>query len=190
MTVICISGLAQSGKDTYAGFLRRHLENRNRNVLIIHYADQLKYICGQYFGWDGVKDESGRSILQFVGTDMARAKDPHIWVKYVAQFLRIFGSLYDFVIIPDCRFPNEIDWLNGEYDSVSVNVLRPYHNNGLTEEQRFHPSETSMKNYDFTHTVVNDAGLRELDAKAKEMADDMIRHVKIMQILKVCEVPQ
>lgn len=55
--VICISGKAQHGKDTTATILKAALEGRNNKVLIFHYADLLKYLCKEYFGWNGEKDE-------------------------------------------------------------------------------------------------------------------------------------
>ena len=62
MKVILISGKAQNGKDTVAGSLHKALVNDGKRVLVTHYADLLKYICRNYFGWDGNKDEKGRQI--------------------------------------------------------------------------------------------------------------------------------
>ena len=58
MKVITISGKAQNGKDTTAGLLKAALEADGYKVLITHYADLLKYICKQFFGWDGQKDDA------------------------------------------------------------------------------------------------------------------------------------
>lgn len=55
MKVLCISGKAQSGKDTVASILNEQLLALGRKALVVHYADLLKYICRQYFGWDGKK---------------------------------------------------------------------------------------------------------------------------------------
>lgn len=63
MKIICISGHAQHGKDTFAKMLEEELELRNQKVLVTHYADLVKYICKQFFGWDGQKDEAGRHLL-------------------------------------------------------------------------------------------------------------------------------
>ena len=74
MKIITISGKAQHGKDTTAEMLKKKLEELQYKVLIIHYADYVKYVCRQYFNWDGNKDEKGRTILQQVGTNLARAR--------------------------------------------------------------------------------------------------------------------
>ena len=55
--VILISGKAQNGKDTVANILREVLHENGERVLVTHYADLLKYICRNYFEWDGKKDE-------------------------------------------------------------------------------------------------------------------------------------
>ena len=63
MKVILISGKAQHGKDTSALILEEIYEAENKRVLITHYADLLKYICKQYFNWDGKKDEKTALLL-------------------------------------------------------------------------------------------------------------------------------
>lgn len=90
MRVVCISGKARHGKDTLATMMKRVLEDTyGKSVLIIRYADQLKFILREYFGWDGIKDERGRALLQYVGTDLARNADPNIWVEYVMKFIEV-----------------------------------------------------------------------------------------------------
>ena len=44
MRVIVISGKAQNGKDTTAGFLKEALEADGYSVLIAHYGDLVKYV--------------------------------------------------------------------------------------------------------------------------------------------------
>ena len=68
MQVIVISGKAQHGKDTTAGFLKDALEADGYSVLIAHYGDLVKYVCKMYLGWNGEKDEYGRSLLRRMRT--------------------------------------------------------------------------------------------------------------------------
>ena len=60
MKIILISGKARHGKDSLATFMKEDLERRNKKVLIAHYADLLKFICTNYFNWDGKKNVEGR----------------------------------------------------------------------------------------------------------------------------------
>ena len=90
MKVVPISGKAGHGKDTLAQFLRTHLEIYGKRVLVCHYGDLLKYICAMFFGWDGQKDEKGRTMLQHVGTEVIRKQKPDFWVGFIAEILSMF----------------------------------------------------------------------------------------------------
>ncbi len=147
MKVICISGKAQHGKDTTAAFLEQRLKERGDRVLVTHYADLLKYICKSYFGWDGVKDERGRQILQYVGTDVIRKKAPSYWVDFVCSILKMFDDEWDWVIIPDTRFPNEVEIMKSNFDAMHLRVVRPFYESPLTAEQQNHPSEIALDDY-------------------------------------------
>ena len=70
------------------------------------------------------------------------------------------------MIIPDTRFPNEIDLIKSAYDNVDfIKVVRPGFDNGLTEEQKNHPSETALDDIEADYTFYNDGTLDDLIAK-------------------------
>ena len=157
MKVICISGKARHGKDTAAEYIYSELTKRGHRVLIAHYGDLLKYICKTFFMWDGTKDEKGRHILQYVGTDIIRAKKPDYWVNFIADMLELFGDNWDYIIIPDSRFPNEIEHLKDRgFEICSLRVIRDNFKSELTKEQLKHPSETALDDYSFDYVVHND----------------------------------
>ena len=79
---ICVSGLARHGKDTSAEIIKKILEERGYSVLIAHYGDLLKFICKNFFGWNGEKDTDGRTLLQQVGTNCIRKQNPDYWVDF------------------------------------------------------------------------------------------------------------
>lgn len=157
MKVICISGKARHGKDFTASAMKEVLEENGQKVLIMHYADLLKFMCEKYFDWDGNKDEKGRSLLQYVGTEMVRSQDPDYWVKYIVGVFKLFRNVWDVVLISDVRFPNEIEGLRGyDWDVISIRVMRADFDNGLTSEQKSHSSETALDDYKFDITLSND----------------------------------
>lgn len=164
MKVILISGKAQNGKDTVADFLHKALVNDGKRVLVTHYADLLKYICTNYFGWDGNKDARGRQMLQYVGTDVIRKQNPTLWVDFVSMLLKYFHENWEYVIIPDCRFPNEVTTMveNG-FDTVHLRVVRKNFKSPLTEEQQQHPSEIALDNVKPDYFIYNDGTLGELE---------------------------
>lgn len=175
MKIICISGKAQHGKDTLARMLKKQLElDKQRKILIAHYGDLIKYVCRQFFGWNGKKDERGRSLLQYVGTEVVRKQIPDFWVKFIADILTMFRNEWDYVIIPDCRFPEEIDiFKERELNSVSLRIERGNFTSPLTKEQQLHPSETSLDNYLFDYYIYNDAKVEQLLTAVEKFADDL-----------------
>jgi len=45
MKVITFSGKAQHGKDTTAKYVKETLQSCGKRVVILHFADYLKYVC-------------------------------------------------------------------------------------------------------------------------------------------------
>lgn len=162
MKIIVISGKAGAGKDTLAKMMVEELEAKDKRVLVTHYADLLKYMCASLFGWDGKKDEKGRSLLQYVGTDIIRKKEPNFWVDFVVKVLSLFPDEWDYVIIPDCRFPNEIDVMKqAGYPVVHIRITRNNYMT-LTASQQQHPSETALDGVTPDYVIENNGGLDDL----------------------------
>lgn len=175
MKIICISGKARHGKDTLAGILKDHLESNGYRVLIAHFGDLVKYICEKFFDWDGQKDAKGRTLLQYVGTDVVRTQEPNYWTNFVKSVLTLFPNEWDYVLIPDCRFPNEIECFKDDvhFDAHLVRITRPNFDSGLTTEQLNHPSETSMDDYMADCYVMNASTLEALANKAPEILQSL-----------------
>ena len=164
MRVVAISGKAESGKDTIAKEIKYLLEEQNYKVMIIHFADVLKFVCRQYFDWDGQKDDYGRSLLQQVGTEMREKNNPNMWVNITKELIRGIGAEFDYVLVPDTRFKEGINMLNEYFDCTSIRVLRQNinsygmasdHVNHLTNEQRAHKSECDLDDYKFDYFIIN-----------------------------------
>ena len=182
---IIISGKAGSGKDTIAQFMKEELEKHGKKVLTIHYGDAVKWVLRDYFNWDGKKDAVGRTLLQRIGTDVVRAKHPDFWTGIVVGLLQSFEpySDFDIALVPDARFPNEIDIaLQNLQNCVAVRIERHnddgsiWVNPNLTEDQRKHPSETSLDCYAFDYVVDNTEGLNTL----KESAETILKDLKLI----------
>ena len=151
MQVLTISGKARHGKDTTANLIREWLLQHGYDAYIYHYADPVKMCATNYFGWNGQKDEVGRTLLQNVGTERARAKCENTWTDLAKQIIERVLYDADFVIIPDCRFPNEIECWEGE--AISIHVERPDFESELTDEQKKHASETALDEYIFNYEI-------------------------------------
>lgn len=86
--IILISGKAEHGKTATARIIKERLESEGKTVTIVPFASYLKFVCKEYFGWNGKKDLDGRKILQHVGTDVVRKKDPDFWVERSGTLLK------------------------------------------------------------------------------------------------------
>lgn len=175
MQVIAISGKAQHGKDTTAGFLKQMLEADGHSVLIAHYGDLVKYVCKTFFEWNGEKDEYGRGLLQRVGTNEIRAKDHNFWVSFIVSILKFFPDEWDYVLIPDCRFPNEVEYLTqAGINTMHLRVVRSNFISPLTKEQQEHPSETALDDSVPDYYIKNDGSLDELKMKISDLVTEFI----------------
>lgn len=171
-TVILLSAKSGHGKDFIANIMKEKLEQMGNKVLITHYADLLKYILKTFFDWDGQKDEHGRHLLQYVGTDVIRRQNPNYWVDFVKDIIIMFSNNWDYILIPDARFPNEITRMFcSNFRTISIRIRRINYTSKLTEEQQQHESETALDNYPFDYYMTNDG---TLDGVTKEV-DNFIK---------------
>ena len=174
--LILISGKAEHGKTLLANIMKKKLEIAGKRVLLFSFAAYLKFICKQYYGWDGKKDEKGRTLLQHLGTDVVRKKNPDYWVKTIYEFIETFEDEFDFFIADDVRFENEIEYFRniGIIDFLSIRIEREDFENSLTEEQKNHLSETSLDNYPFDLFLLCETGVKN----AERVVDELMEYEK------------
>lgn len=173
LKLVLISGKAESGKDTIAKIIENKVNNKFA-VITPHIADKVKSVAKEDFGWDGIKNERGRALLQLIG-DGGRQYNPNIWINHFLEFLNNFKESDTLVLIPDVRYKNEViklvEWGNENKIQVfKVRVERPNYTNKLTEEQRKNSSETDLDNCGFwDFKVINDSTLENLDKTIDKM---------------------
>jgi len=167
--VIIISGNAEHGKDELAKILQEKYEEDGKRVFTVAYGDYLKFIAAKYFDWNGKKDEKGRGLLQHLGTEVVRERNPNFWTTIVKMLVDVFHDSFDIFLITDARFYNEIFVfaLDG-YNVSTVLVERPGHENSLTEKQRNHKSETELKDFKFEYIIKSNT-LEELEEKTDKL---------------------
>ena len=182
MKVIMLSGKSSSGKDAVANALENKLKKLNQRVLIIHFADLVKYYAIQYYKWNGEKDEVGRNLLQTIGTGMMRNYDPDYWALIVAKFVDAAKNDFDFTLIPDWRFINEYEGVaNYNANVITIRVNRynedgsPYISPNMSEEQLTHVSENQLDNYSFNYIIENRSNLEELEASADIVLEEIMK---------------
>jgi hypothetical protein len=155
--IICISGAA-AGKDAVAKTLKEELEKRGKCVLLTYLSAPIRRICREWFDWDGKSDAAGRAMLQYVGTDIVRAKRPDFWVDFTMGLLSMMGDEWDFVIIPDCRHANELDLDRYGFQRHHIRV---------TNRACAHDGPLGKTAADFT--IMNDAARGDIGAVAHSL---------------------
>ena len=106
-----------------------------------------------------------RTGWQLLGTEKVRSKNPSFWVDTIIRLLNVIGEDFDYVLISDTRFPNEIQRFKDEkYHIIPIHVERLNFDNGLTEEQKNHLSETALNDYEFDY-YLEAKNLNELECE-------------------------
>lgn len=110
-----------------------------------------------------------------MGTDYIRTVYPDFWVEYVYKIISVFEDEWDYVLIPDTRFLNEIEYFSKmNFPHRVVRIERQNHNSGLTKEQLNHPSETSLDFYDFDVIFYNNKSLEDLKKSVRLFVKEKI----------------
>ena len=117
----------------------------------------------------GVVNDSGfmtaREFLQYFGTDICRRIKPDIWTGSCLE--RILSSGTEFAIVPDVRFPNEVEAIQKAGGKVIRLTRKPF--------EDAHSSETSLdaKEEIFDHVLDNsEKDLHETNLALMEVLKD------------------
>ena len=150
-----------------------------KRVIRVAFADKLKSICHDLFGWAGVKpamyyenhpeakndfieplNKTVRDLWIEVGNRMREVYGP-VWIDYALKNHMLLD--YDFVFVPDLRYPNEFTALRNhlatlvKVERVGLPEPTDVADTALIGETRWH------------HVVKNDGDMHELYSKAMEL---------------------
>jgi dephospho-CoA kinase len=146
---IGLIGLASSGKDTAAEVLIQKGWRRKA------FADHLKTLA-HFFGWNGEKDERGRTLLQDLGM-AARTYNSNFWIQQAYFSTSAVPVAYTKIpfVWTDVRFENEAEFIR-KRGGVIVRIIRPQ----VKMDQ--HISEFGQNKIDADYTIINDGTVEEL----------------------------
>ena len=136
--VVGVGYKARQGKDTIANYLAKQF-----NAQKFSFSDALYDVARVVFGME----EKDGPLLQVLGTEVFRRRDPDVWVKTV--YRKIQDKAPAIAVIPDVRFPNEAQMVK-DMGGKLIQIQR-YLADGeryvASDRPATHPSEVSMDGY-------------------------------------------
>ena len=168
--VIGIGHKARQGKDVVAKQILQ-LDGAEKHS----FADDLYAVARVMFG---MTHKDGR-LLQVLGTDVFRKKDPEVWVK--SLYYKLLDRRPRIAIMADVRFPNEAAFVKS-VGGMLVKVNRWNKDGSIyvtSDRDPNHPSETALDGYGGWDTVIDaeDGDLRGLRAEAGLLMDGILEMV-------------
>jgi len=179
--IYMIFGQKQSGKGTISDFIQYHYYRQpGTGCWAFGFSDPIKRSAMQILGmphsvaFGGEEARTGwvkygKNARQWLqrGAELRNEVDPDIWIHRLLERVKV--SPYDYGVITDCRFPNELSELRKAYPGrvTAVLVLR-----GLLKSDDRHETEMAVLGMpwsDFDHVLVNDGNLEDLEAKVQEI---------------------
>lgn len=164
--VLGISGKIGAGKSTLSEALKAVLTENGFLVYERNFADKLKELVAFHFNIDvrrcytqegknsllharyGVGMTVGR-MLQLFGTSLRQVNE-NIWINSVADFVEENSSNNSnklVFIIPDCRFPNEVEWIRSMFGIAVRLEGDPGQVAKNSKRDLAHISETALDGY-------------------------------------------
>jgi hypothetical protein len=197
--IICISGKARSGKDTFADMLAESLNNNGYGIFILMaFAHELKLGVQREFDlsyaqlWGDKKEVedkrypkpdgngfwTGREMMQNYG-QFFRTIESGFWIRKL--FDVIDDKEYNNVIITDARHPNEVDAVVNK-GGYHIKIVRP--DKEEVHNQK-HISETALEeDYKVDIKILNDRTLEELKTKSEDVVKTLMSMESLRKSLK------
>ena len=180
--IIGFGGEAGHGKTTCANIAEAWFLENGYSVKVISFADKLKEVCKIMFRLSDkdLNTQIGKStyrynlrttpreIMQKFGTEVCREGiirhlptfsegGRTIWTWNVER--DILESTVDVILIPDVRFPDELEMLRN-FGCIFINVIRSQQ---VDTDKQKHSSETGLPDADYV--IMNDGSMTELEEK-------------------------
>lgn len=175
--IYCFIGKARHGKDTAAELTTEILRERGFPGSVEHksFAKLLKEQA-KMLGWDGEKDERGRTLLQELSAPVKRYHGQNYYAEYVLNEIRADKNKDSVYLITDMRYKNEYflyrDLKDEDIEVKFIKIVRPETNewrSPLTLEQQNHQSEVDLDDVDFKVVLKNSGTLHDLKTKLEKV---------------------
>lgn len=167
--IFIIAGRARQGKDTIGQYIKDYYNE----LKILHLPNNyyMRDYAKRITDWDGSDETKPRELLLSLADYARNNIDEHFYIKRTIEDIKILANYFDMVLITDARFPYEIELPKKEFDNcISIYVERPEFISELTNENKVHPTETSLNNFDnYDYKIINDGTLADLKNKVFDL---------------------
>lgn len=176
--IILIEAKARHGKDLFAQEFIKVCEENKEKVFLIHFADAVKMVMRVAFGIEDFKSEEGRSKIQAFATNKIRGeRDPYFWGDFVGRLIHDIAPDFDYAIVPDWRFENELEAVINWNKLIPVKTIQltrlnadgSLFENNLTAAQRLHASETELDGFVNFNTHYFAKNIEEVSSNARNL---------------------
>ena len=134
--IIGISGVARSGKDTFAAILIKQLELKGKRVKRLALAAPLKEFCDEFcqknlgisaFTQNNDEKLMIRPMLVWFGDAKRKQTNGRFWVDLADKTIKdAEAEGYDYAIVTDVRYDHyerdEVHWLKHEREGILIHV--------------------------------------------------------------------
>ena len=142
--IYVLSGKAKSGKNTLANIIEKHYQDKK--CIQLSFAHYLKEYVKNITDWNGEEESKPRDLLQSMGIDLLKKINNNLLIDRLCDDIRVYSYFFDVIIVTDARLIEEVETLKNNFDCVTIRVISNL-DNGLTEEQKNHITETNLDNY-------------------------------------------
>lgn len=171
-------------------FDAEHKTHPSKNTILKKIEEITNKLKIKDYNWYEEKTEITRTILQLVGTNIFRKRvDNDWWPKQTLK--RVLESQSDYIIITDCRFPNEITVFTDrmfKYEDINVITIRINRKNINTNKGNIssHESEIALNDWkEWNYIVDNNGTLDDLNDSAIKVVSDILQISKPEEILLI-----
>lgn len=177
--IILIAGRARSGKSSLAQCLKLEFEQINKKVVFSPYTKYLKLYIEEITNKKINDNDKPRDLLQQISSKIIKGElsKNNFFIDRQIEDIEIYSYFADVIIIPDVRFPKEIEILKEKFPNIiSIGIKRKDYISTLTKEQQEDITETALNyynKYDFEVLNNTDTNLQEIAKKIVEIQTKM-----------------
>lgn len=157
--IILIAGRARSGKSILAEYLKEEYEKLNNKVIISPYTKYLKLYIEEITGKKIDDTNKPRDLLQQISSKIIKNElgKSSFFIERQIDDIQIYSYFADIILIPDVRFPAEINTIKQKFNNViSIGITRKDYISTLTKEQQEDITENALNEYyDYDFKIEN-----------------------------------